>query len=511
MADNSSNNKRIAKNTVYLYFRTILIMLITLYTSRVILNVLGVEDFGVYNAVGGVVSMFGFLTAALSAAISRFITFELGHNNNDINRLRVIFSTSIRIQIVLGLLVLVLGELVGVWFLNTQMNIPLERVSAANWVWQCCLLSFIINLISVPYNALIIAHEHMNAYALVSILDAALRLGICFLLVTSPWDKLSTYAVLHVAVALFIRLCYGFYCSKHFEESVYTSQKDKGLAKEMFGFAGYSFLNNSVSIFNHQGINLLINMYFGVLFNAAKGVASQVESAILQLVNNLTVAVNPQITKSYAAGDKERMFSLICKGSKYSYYLLLLFSLPIFLEAECVLKLWLKIVPDYSVLFLRLAMIGGMIKMLGNTGFTACMATGKIKKYSIWVTAVGITAFPITLISYRLGCPVEFSYYSYIFAYAMVEFVRLVLMKSMIGFPPMRFVKEVFLNAIIVTFLSAIIPFQLSRHYPDGLLRLVLVVIASIVCVALTTYFVGMNKNERMYLIRVIKNKLHRK
>lgn len=511
MGNKDENNKRIAKNAIYLYIRTVVIMLVTLYTSRVILNTLGVQDYGVYNAVGGVVSMFAFLTAALSAAISRYITYELGRDRYDIDRLRVIFSTSIRIQFALGTIILILGEVVGVWFLNTHMNIPTDRMDAANWVWQCCLISFIINLISVPYNASIIAHEHMNAYAFVSIIDAVLRLVICYLLITSPIDKLTTYAILHVIVATIIRIIYGVYCRHYFKECKYTRKSDKNLAKKMFGFAGFSFLNNSVSIFNHQGINLLVNMYFGVMFNAARGVASQLDGAIMQLVNNLTVAVNPQITKSYAAGDKNRMFNLICNGSKYAFYLMLLMALPVFLEAEYILRLWLKIVPDYSVLFLRLTLIGAMVNMIGKTGYTACMATGNIKKYSIWVTVFGITAFPLTLCAYKSGFPVECCYYAYILAYIMVEIVRLVMMKQLIEFPPLIFVKEVVVNALIVTSVSVILPLYFHLNFEQGIIRFVVVCLVSVLSSTTSIFLLGMKHEERLYMLNLILKRFKKK
>ena len=483
-------------------------MFVSLFTSRVVLNTLGVEDYGVYNAVGGVVSMLSFLTAALSASISRYITYEMGKKDAEEKRLRIIFSTSVRIQVALGLLVLSVGEIIGVWFLNAYMNIPVSRIIAANWVWQCCLLSFVINLISVPYNALIIAHEHMNAYALVSIVEVILKLAICYMLLVSPFDALITYAILHVVVALIIRFSYSIYCTQHFSECKYTSQSDKGLAKNMFGFAGYSFLNNSVSILNHQGINLLINIYFGVLFNAARGVASQVEGAIMQLVNNITVAVNPQITKSYAAGDTQRMFNLICKGSKYAYFLMLFFALPVFIETDYILEIWLKYPPEYSSLFLRLSLIATMMKMIGNTGYTACMATGNIKRYSIWVFVFGITAFPLTLISFKIGLPVEYAYYSYILAYFLVEVVRLILMKQMIGFPPSRFIKDVVVRSIIVTLISAIIPYYIYVSMNESFLRLIIVGCTSILSVISTIYICGLSKSERRYFMNVVTKKL---
>ena len=479
-------------------------MFISLLTSRFVLNALGIEDYGIYNAVGGVVSMLSFLTAALSASISRYITYEMGREDSNIDRLKVIFSTSIRIQLELSLIVLLVGEVIGVWFLNAYMNIPADRLVAANWVWQCCLFSFIINLISIPYNASIIAHEHMNAYALVSIIEASLKLLICYLLVVTPTEKLITYAFLQVCVAIIIRLAYGIYCSRNFQECKYTSKRDKELSRNMFSFAGFSFINNSVSILNHQGINLLINIFFGVLFNAARGVASHVEGTIMQLVNNITVAVNPQITKSYAAGDKQRMFSLICKGSKYAYFLMLLFALPVFIETDYLLELWLKTPPDYSSLFLKLALIGTMMKMIGNTGYTACMATGNIKRYSIWVFVFGITAFPLTLIAYKAGLSVEYAYYSYILTYFMVEVVRLVLMKQMIGFSPSRFIKEVAVKSCIVTIFSAALPYLLFKYMEEGFVRFVVVLAVSIISVITSIYLFGLSPTERKYFIGII-------
>ena len=310
MSETSANNKRIAKNTLLLYVRTLFIMLVTLYTSRVVLNTLGVSDYGIYNVVGGVVAMFSVISVSLSSSISRFITYELGHG--DFDKLKRIFSTSINIQVGISLVILVLAEVFGVWFLNTKMNIPAERMTAANWVLQCSLLSFIIGLISVPYNACIIAHERMSAFAYISILEVVLKLAVVYMLLVSPYDKLATYAVLLVVVALIVRLTYGQYCKRHFEESRYRFVHDKSLIKEMTGFAGWSFFGNGAYMLNTQGVDMLINIFFGVTFNAARGVATQVQNAVMQFVNNFTVAVNPQITKSYASGEREYMYKLVC-------------------------------------------------------------------------------------------------------------------------------------------------------------------------------------------------------
>lgn len=495
MPDSSSNNRRIAKNTLLLYLRTLLIMAITLYTSRVILNALGVEDYGIYNVVGGVVAMFSLLSGSLSNAISRFITFELGRG--DMKRLGVIFSTSVNIQVGLSLLVMLGGAVVGGWFLNTHLNIPADRMTAANWVLYCSLLMFCINLISLPYNACIIAHERMAAFAYVSILEASLKLAVCYLITISPFDKLISYAILLVVVALVIRLVYGFYCNRHFAECRYRPVFDGSLLRQMGSFAGWQFLANGCWLLNTQGVNILINMYFGVALNAARGVATQVDGAIQQFVNNFMTAVNPQITKDYAAGRIREMFTLVCRGAKFSYFLLMLFAVPVIIEADYILRLWLKTVPDHTVIFLRLTIIGSMLNMLGGTGLTACMATGRIKSYSIWISAVGVLVFPLTWVAFRCGLPVESTYVIFIMVYVGVDTVRLFLMRSLLHFPPVLFVRKVIVPMLLVTPLAVVLPVIVPCLLDSSFWRLCLTVVVSLVSSSAAIYFIGLTANER--------------
>ena len=509
MTDNVANNKRIAKNTLLLYFRTILIMLVTLYTSRVVLKNLGVEDFGIYNAVGGVVAMFAVISGALSNAISRYITYGIG--KGDQYRLKVIFCTSVNIQIVIAVIVFVLCEILGVCFLNNRMNIPADRLYAANWVLHCSLLTFVVNLISVPYNASIIAHEHMGAYAYISILDAILKLSVSFILIISPVDKLVTYSVLIFITALCVRLLYGLYCKKHFSECCYkASVHDRSLFKEMLGFAGWNFLGNATSILNTQGINLLINVFFGVIVNSARGIASQVEAAVHQFVVTFTTAVNPQITKSYALGDNQRMFYLICKGAKFSFFLLLIFVVPLIFEAEKILELWLGNVPKGSALFMRLALFGSMISIIGNTGYTACIATGKIKKYSIIITLLGSLNFFITWIAYALGEPAEMTYIIYIIVYFFVQVVRLLLMKEMLAFPIIMFVKEVVGKIMLPLLVSLILPFIMVMMIEPSFLRVVLVCMFSICWTTLSIFIFGLVREERITIIGKAKSLINK-
>lgn len=505
MIDNTDNN-RIAKNTIFLYFRTILIMLVSLYTSRVVLNTLGVEDFGVYNAVGGFVAMFAVISGALSNSVSRYITFGIG--KGDSQNLRNIFCTSINIQVILSLLVLLLCEIVGVWFLNSKMSIPSDRVVAANWVLQCALISFVINLISVPYNACIIAHEHMNVYAYISIIDAILKLSVVYLLSASPFDKLITYSLLLVLVSLIVRLLYRLYCKHKFEECRYHFIHDVKLFKEMLSFAGWNFFTNAASVLNIQGVSVLVNVYFGVLLNSARGISMQVESAVNQLITTFTTAVNPQITKSYAHGDRDRMNMLVCKGAKFAFFLLLIIAIPLLLETDFILKVWLKNVPDYATTFVRLSIVGSMITILGNTGYTACMATGKIRKYALWITAVASLVFFLSWIAYSLGAPVESAYYFYIIGYSVVQVVRLVLMKHMLDFPIRLFFNEVICKIIWPSVLSFIVPFLITKCINVEVYRFVITCIISLIWTSVCIILLGLTKQERAYFYKKIIQKI---
>ena len=502
MTDTSVNSKRIAKNTILLYGRTLFIMAITLYTSRVVLNTLGVTDYGIYNVIGGIVAMFSVISGSLSTSISRFITFEIGHG--DYKRLKRIFSTSVNIQIGISLIVFLLAELVGTWFLNTKMNIPTERIEAANWVLHCSLLSFIISLISVPYNACIIAHERMSAFAYISIIEAILKLIVVYMLFISSYDKLTTYAILLVVVSLLIRLMYTIYCHQHFEESHYAFIHDKALVKEMTSFASWSFFGNGAYMLNTQGVDMLINIFFGVTLNAARGVTGQVQHAVMQFVNNFMVAINPQITKSYAAGELEYMNKLICKGAKYSYFLTLLFVVPIICEAEYILKLWLKIVPNYAPTFLRLTLLGALVSSMGNTLYTGVFATGNIKKYQLYITIVGCMVFPLTWIAFKMGLPAATSYVIYIIIYYVLVFVRLAIAKRILIIPVRTYLKEVTLLTAIVTLVAFILPLSVIYMINSSFMRLCITTSTALFSTFIGIYFIGLGRSEKEMMISKI-------
>lgn len=481
-------------------------MLITLYTSRVILDQLGVDDYGIYNVVGGFVAMFSVISSALSSSISRFITFELGRG--DIKRLTTIFSTSVNIQLGLCSIILVLGEAIGIWFVNTRMNIPPDRIIAANWVFQCSILTFCINLISVPYNSCIIAHEKMSAFAYISILEAALKLLICYMLIVSPVDKLIAYSLLMLFVAILIRFVYGMYCTRNFEECKYRICYEKEIVKEMTGFAGWSFFPNVAWIFNTQGVSVLINLFFGVALNAARGIASQVESAVMMFVRNFTTALNPQITKYYANGDKENMFLLMCRGTKFTYFLTLLMVLPLFLETEYVLQLWLKEVPTHTVIFVQLSIIGSIINNIGNTCYTACQATGNIKRYSIVVTTVGFLVFPLTWLGFKLGLPVESTYMIYILVYICVCIANMLMTRWLLQFPLSMFLRKALLPMVSTTVLSAILPVLLCTHMQSSFIRFLVICIVSVLSTCVVIYIIGLTQGEKDLLNKKIFNRI---
>lgn len=497
---NSENNKRIAKNTLMLYIRTLFVMVISLYTSRVVLQVLGVEDYGVYQVVGGLVAMFSVISSSLSSAISRFITFEIGRG--DMERLKRIFSTSIIIQLCLCVIVALAVEIGGLWFMHTEMQIPAGRLDAAEWVLHCSVLTFCINLLSIPYNACIIAHEHMKAFAYVSVVEAMLKLGILFLIIYSPFDGLVTYAILLTLVAALIRLVYTVYCHKHFEETKTKLIFDKSIFKEMSGFSGWSFFNNTSFILNNQGVSMLMNVFFGVTVNAARGIAIQVESAVLQFVNNFTTALNPQITKSYANGDLDNMYKLVCRGAKFSFFSMLILSLPIILEANQILSIWLTKVPEHTVIFVQLSMIMGMCDCIGATGYTACMATGKLKRYSLTLTPLIVLEFPLSWLLFYYGASVESSYYLYILIKLLVLFVRMYLMQSMIGLNCLMYIKGVFLPITLTTLFSIILPMLIITFMDENILRFFILLVVSTISVIVSVLFLGMTRIERNIIIQ---------
>lgn len=504
MPTTSENNKRIAKNTLLLYFRMFFMMVVSLYTSRVVLNVLGVEDYGIYNVVGGVVAMFSVLSGSLSSAISRFITYEIG--KGECEKLKRVFSSAVTVQLTLGLIIVLVAETAGLWFLNTKMNIPAERMSAANWVLQFSVVTFVINLISVPYNAAIIAHEKMSAFAYISILEVVGKLVIAYFITVSPIDKLVFYAILICLVAIIIRYIYSRYCKKRFEECTYHFIFDKELLKNMFSFAGWNFFGNGAFLLNTQGVNILMNIFFGVSVNAARGVATQVDAAMRQFVNSFTTAVNPQIIKSYAVGDFNYMHSLVCRSAKFSSFLLIFFAVPIVLEANALFSFWLGDVPDGAILFFQLGVMSTFVDgALANSLMTSMFATGNIKKYQMIVSSIGSMVFVFTWIFYYWGFNAYVTYVIYFVTYSIILVIRLYLIKEAIHLPISMYISKVLYRVVPVFVISFVVPLILLYILEPGLLRIISVSLLSLLTTLFAAFIIGLTKGEKIFVVDRLK------
>lgn len=496
----SDNSRRIAKNTLLLYFRMLLLILIGLFTSRVVLDALGVEDYGVYNAVGGAVTLFTFISASISSAISRFISFELGRGDEE--KLRRVFCAGVVIQLVLSVVIVLLVETVGMWFLRERMVIPQGREGAAATVLHCSLGVLVFNLLSVPYNATIISREKMSAFALISLVEAGLKLCVALLLYVSVFDKLETYAVLMLAVAVLVRSAYSLYCRRHFPESRGRLSVDWPLVREMSGFAGWSFFGTSAYVFNTQGVNLVVNLFFGVAVNAARGVASQVEGIARQFVSNFLTAINPQITKSWAGGDREYSFELVRKGAKYSYLVILAFFVPLLFEAETVLGLWLVEVPPMAALFVKLSLAGLLVDLTGNSLLTLVLASGKVRRYYLITGLVSYLCLPLVWLFFKAGAPAAWSYVVFVVIYFIVLVLRLLLVRSRTGFPLGKFFRTVALPLVAVSALSLLLPSLVHFCMAPGLLRVMLVCLAAWGSMGVSVFAVALTPGERAFVTR---------
>ena len=496
-----SSRKRIAKNTVFLYFRMLITMVVGLFTSRVVLNTLGVEDYGINNVVGGVVAMFSLISASISGSIGRFITFELGTGNME--KLKKVFSTSVTIQIILAIIVVIVAEIVGIWFLNNELQINPDRMVAAHWVFHCSLITFAVNLISLPYNACIVAHERMNVYAYISILEVVLKLVIVYMLLISPFDKLETYAVLGVSVAVLIRLIYGWYCKRQFEECTYHFVLDKTLFKQMFGFAGWQLFGSSAAILRGQGSDILINLFTKTtVVNAAAGIAATLTGVISGFVGNFTAAFSPQITKLYAAGKYEELVKIIYMGSKFAPYMLLFLAIPVLFNTELILKVWLGQVPEHTVNFVHITIFYTISELISQPLINAKNATGRIRNYQIVVGGVLLLTLPIAYIALKLGAPVEAVYLAKLLTSMLALYARLYMLKGDIPcLSSFDFFKNVYLRVIFVGLIAAILPAISYIYVSDNIIQFITTTIVAIISSIMSIYFIGCTKVEQVQLL----------
>lgn len=508
MSSTSENNKRIAKNTLLLYVRMLFIMVVSLFTSRVVLNVLGIEDYGINNVVGGVVAMFGFINAALSTGTQRYLTFELG--KKDILQLQKVFGTSVIIHGLISILILVLAETVGLWFMSTQLTIPEYRMDAAMWIYQCSIFSAIIMIMSVPYNATIIAHENMSAFAYISVLEVSLKLLIIYLLYIGDFDKLKLYAVLVLCVQALITSVYGIYCKRRFAESKFRMQWDRMLIKEMLSFAGWNLWGNCAAVAFTQGVNILLNIFFGPAVNAARGISVQVQGSITQFSANFQTALNPQIIKTYANSELDRMHSLIYRSSKFTFFLLSFLAIPVFLETEMILKVWLGIVPDYTVVFLRLMLCVTIIDAVANPLMVSAAATGKVRVYQSVVGGLLLAILPISYIVLKLGGEPASVFIVHLCICTLAFVVRLFIIRPMIRLKISNYCKSVIFVCMLTMAIAIIPPLLAHLYLPSGIMSIFVVGVVSTISVSGTVYSLGLTKHEREFVVDKLATILRR-
>ncbi len=510
MSSTSVNNKRIAKNTLLLYFRMLFLMLISLYTSRVILHALGVTDYGIYNVVGGFVSMFALISSALTSACSRFLNYEMG--KGDMERQKVVFSTALSIQWGLAIIVAVLAEVIGVWYVNNIMVLPPERLEAANWCFQFSVFNFCMNLITVPYNASIVAHERMKAFAYVSIYQGLAILAISFLVSWSPIDRLVFYAFMLLVVQFTVRYAYQVYCRRNFQECTYIRVFDKPLFKHMFSYSLWHLVGNGSAILKGHGVNIVLNFFFGPTVNAARAVANQVDHAVNQFASNFMMAINPQITQSYSRGDLKSMFQLVNRGSRFSFYLLFILALPVIINTDYILHFWLKEIPDHTVPFIQLTLISMMIGSVSRSLMTAQNATGKVRNYQLIVGGILMLNLPLSYFFLWFGMMPEIVVVVAIIVEILAFLARMYMLPFTIKeFQPCLFLKDVILKCFIVFLLAIPLPVIAYASLPENFFTFILNIFVCLFCSIVVIYYIGCNSNERAMLMSAIgkiKNKM---
>ncbi len=501
--DQRSKYKRMATNAGMLYFRMLLTMAVTLYTSRVVLQTLGVEDFGIYHVVAGFVTMLGFLHGAMSSASQRFLAFELGKAGD--KDMRGIFSMSMNIHILIALIVLLLGESLGIWFLNNHLTIPPERMEAARWVFHLALLSFMVTIISVPYNALIIAHERMGVFAWVSIIDVTLKLLVVFMLGWFGTDTLILYGLLSFVVVALVFMIYRGYSKTQFSESRFRLHWNGQLFKVMLSYTGWNLWGNLAAVMSGQGVNVLLNIFFGPTVNAARTIAMQASGALNSFVQSLQMAVNPQIIKSYAAKDMVYMHRLVCYGAKYNLFLLILLTAPVLANTEFILKLWLGTVPEFASFFLKLMIINILVDSVSAPLITSAQATGKIKLYQTVVGGILLLSLPIAYFLLKGGGEPQVVMYGSIFSSVLALIARLTILKNLVNLPLPFYIKEVLGRGAVVA-ISVFLLFEFSTYYafPDvGFLISALLVTAYIM---LAVGLFGLGASERVSVLVKLKS-----
>lgn len=502
MLDSTSKNKRIAKNTLFLYFRMFIIMAVSLFTSRILLQKLGVEDFGTYNIVGGIIVVFSFIQAPISSATQRFINYALG--KNDLDEVQKVFSVTMFLYIIICALAIIFGETIGLWFLNTQMNFPEGRIFAVNVIYQFTILTFCLNLIRTPYYASVIAYERMDFFAYWSIVMAILKLAIVYIIVICSSDRLITYAFLYALITFLELATMIIFCKVKFTTTHFKLSRDSALTKEITSFSGWSLFGGVANTASQYGLNILINIFFGVTLNAAIGIANQVSSALYQLISNFQIAFNPQMVALYAQGKKEQFLTLVEYASKFSYYLFLIVSVPFIIFIEPILSYWLGSVPPYCSNFCRMILVFNLLMAASNPLWMSVQATGNIKKYQILMSSLLILNFPISYMCLKLGAFAYSIWIVRILVEILVYVVRLYYLKGAIGINANRFIFITSARMVALFLLNILISYGLYHYYNETFMSLMFLMSISALITCGTSFILGFSLNEQKKILQFI-------
>jgi O-antigen/teichoic acid export membrane protein len=497
---------RIIKNTFMLYFRQILVMLISLYTVRATLNILGAEDYGIYNVVAGIVVMLGFLNNAMANASRRFFSFELGRD--DYEQLRKVFSMSLVIHVLIALLVLIAAETIGLWFVNNKLTIPRNRITVTHYIYQFSVITCLFTITTAPYMASIMAHEDMDIYATLSIVESIFKLGIVFILPFILLDKLQLYGILICVVAFINAVIYRIICKSKYRECKFSFYWNKNLFKEIISYTGWNLIGATSYVYKNYGINILLNQFFNPVVVAARGISASVNNATSSFFQNFNTALNPQITKHYARGQKVEMMQLMFQGAKGTYFLMYLFTLPLMVEIPQVLLLWLKNPPEYTVLFTRLVLLDVLINSMTYPLLAAVQAVGKIKLHSSVVFGIQLLNLPLSWIALRSGAPAYSVLLIAIFLTCTAFIAHLFIIKHLIRFSIKQFFRKIILPVIAVSGLSAILPIVLCVYFDPTFLRLCGVVVVSIISTCGCMFLIGLNSGERKNIVEIISKRI---
>ena len=501
-----SNNKRIAKNTLFLFFRMLLIMLVSLYTTRAVLAILGAEDYGIYNVVGGVVTALAFLTNTMVSSSQRFFAFYIGIG--DKKKLKEYFNTTSLCYLIVGICVVFIAETIGLWFVINKLTIPINRIDAALWVYQCTICSFIVKLFVIPLQSMIIAQEKMNIYAYVSIIEAFLQLAIVYLLNILHQDYLILYSVLQLITVIITTIWYIVYCRSNFEETHFYFFFNLRQFKELIGYSAWNLIGALSTVIRSQGINILLNVFFNPVVSTARAIAYQVNTAINSLSTNFFSAVRPQITKQYASKQTDKMLDLVFRSSRFCYYILFIMALPILIETSFVLELWLKDVPKYTISFTQLVIVNALIDSIGHPLITAIQATGRIKYYQLSTAGILILNLPVSYCFLKLGYPPQITMIISIFISLIAQLLRMIFMKNLLHMSLRQFNKQVNGPILLATLTAVVIPMGVHVFWSNSFVVSIVNIVASIILSILTVFLFGITKTERFFVTTFVNNKL---